>query len=161
MEGVDCRGFERVDLLGDAHRAQLRANACADAARQEETGRQRSRSPSPARSPGPPGSSASAPNLSSDARVCIERTTPTARPDTAIERRRAHTELVDLSNGFPELERRERKLRGQLSRRRVEDFTALVSQRTMKPAVQSSPMPIERYTVCADAARRAAAFAPS
>ena len=42
----------------------------------------------------------SAPKRSSDARVCIDSTTPTAMPDTAMRATESDPELVELADGF-------------------------------------------------------------
>ena len=83
VEGVDGGRLERVDLLGDPHRAELGADAGADAARQQQPAVSGPVSRTSAMA-SPAGIIDSAPNRSSDARVCIERTTPTATPDTAM-----------------------------------------------------------------------------
>jgi hypothetical protein len=78
-EGIDRVRLERVDLFRDSHRAKLSANPSTHASRYEKP---RSERPCFANQGdgGPAGISASALNRSSDARVCIERTTPIARP---------------------------------------------------------------------------------
>ena len=71
----------------------------------------------------------SAPNRSSDARVCIESTTPTARPDTAISGAERSTELVELANGLPKLERGNEHLagsfQGEMSRPSLEPWSEM------------------------------------
>ncbi len=100
LERVDGDRFERVDLLGDLHRAELGADAGADAAR---------RRAAPATSgpvsrisaiASPAGIIASAPKRSSEARVCIDSTTPMAKPDSGDERHRAPADLEDVPGDF-------------------------------------------------------------
>ena len=51
----------------------------------------------------PAGIIASAPNRSSDARVCIDSTTPIASPAVTIERGRAIAELIEVADDFAPL----------------------------------------------------------
>ena len=110
LERVDGHRLERVDLLGDLHRAELGA----DARRRRGPTRAApvtsgpvSRISAMAR---PAGIIASAPKRSSDARVCIDSTTPMAKPDGGDQRRRAPADLEDVADDFAELVGRAERL---------------------------------------------------
>ena len=105
-EGVDGGRFERVDLLGDAHRAELGADARADPARQQQRRRQRAgfadERDREARGNHRLGAEAL------ERRAGVHREHDADRhPRHGDERRRPEPELVDLADGFAEFERRE------------------------------------------------------
>ena len=114
-EGVDGRRLERVDLLGHAHRAELGADAGADAARQEQAGGQRPRLPHQRNRQARRDHRFGAEALERRARVHRQHDADREAGD-GDERRRAQAELVDLADGFAEFEGRDEDLAGRLQR---------------------------------------------
>ena len=111
-EGIDGRRLERVDLLGDAHRAELRADAGADPARQEQRRRQRTGLADERDRQAGRNHRLGAESLERRARVHRQHDAD-RHARHRDERRRPEPELVDLADGFAELEGRDERPRGR------------------------------------------------
>ena len=126
-EGVDGGRFERVDLLGHAHRAELGADPGADPARQQKPGRKR---PGLAhqgdRQPGRNHRFGAEP-LERGAGVHREHHAD-GHARYGDQRRRAQAELIDLSDGLPELERG-MNASAQRAQREQREFTGAGKER--------------------------------
>ena len=120
-ERVDGRGFERVDLLGDPHRAELGADAGADPAGQQQARRQRPRLAHERNRQAGRDHRFGAEALERRARMHRQHDADRHAGDRD-QRRRSQSELIDLAHGFAKLERRDEDLARSLAREQC-DFT--------------------------------------
>ena len=111
-ERVDRGRLERVDLLGDPHRAELGADAGADAARQQQAAGQRPGLAHQRDRQAGRDHRLGAEALERRARVHREHDADRDARD-GDERRRAQAELVELAEGLAEFEGRDEELAEQ------------------------------------------------